>query len=798
MKILYCNKYNFAFSGTEAYLFNLMRLMRDAGHEVGLFSMANARGTRSEFDVGLVPNVDFKDAHMGLLSKIRAAAHAIYSLDARARLRQVIRDFKPDVAHVRNIYHHLSPSILWELKSQRIPVVYHLNDFKLLCPSYNMVAHGRACERCRANRFWSIVSEDCYHGGAASALVLAGEAYLHHWLRTYERCVDLFLAPSQFVKQKLIENGWKRDSIEVLPHFQALPEPCPDPPDGAPVLYFGRLSPEKGVADLIRAMRLVPQVRLWIAGEGPQREELEQLASHLGLLNVAFLGQLEGEAMTQAIAACQFSVLPSHAYETFGKTILESYACGRPVIASDLGSRRELVHHGETGLLYPVGDVEQLAAAIAFLAARPEMAAELGAAGRKAVRQHHSPAAHYRAMVAFYERLLLRRTAHHRQVRVAFIGGRGVVSRYSGIEAWYEQVGARLVQRGNSVTAYCRPYFTPDQPSHLGIRIVRIPAVRSKHLETFLHTLLATVIASFGPYDIVHYHALGPSLFSFLPRLMGKKTVVTVQGLDWQRKKWGRAAAAVLRIGERTAVRFPDATTVVSRTLQNYYMARHHAVTNYIPNGGVVRDKCQPRKILEWGLSPENYVLFLGRFSPEKNCRLLIAAFERLEGKVQLVLAGGTSYTDSYVTELRSHASERIRFLDWKSGEELDELLTNAMIFVLPSDLEGLSLALLDAMGAAVCPLTSDIPENREAVEGVGFTFRSGDTDDLAGMLQLLISDAPMRSQSAQGSRRRVLERYSWDHVALETERLYHRLLGQKTEATLPAVAANPGTRVGR
>src|SRR5712692_5079625 len=179
MKILYCNKYNFAFSGTEVYLFEVMELMRARGHEVALFSMADARGEPTEYDRYFVPHVEFKEGHPGLVERGKLAAHAIYSTEARNRLRGVIRDFQPDVAHVRNIYHHLSPSILWELKAQGVPVLYHLNDFKLLCPSYNMVARGRACERCKGGKFWNVVREGCYSGPPGAALMLAAEAYLH-------------------------------------------------------------------------------------------------------------------------------------------------------------------------------------------------------------------------------------------------------------------------------------------------------------------------------------------------------------------------------------------------------------------------------------------------------------------------------------------------------------------------------------------------------------------------------------------------------------------------------------------
>jgi glycosyltransferase involved in cell wall biosynthesis len=785
MRILYCNKYNFAFSGTEVYLFEAMELMRAQGHEVALFSMADARGKPTPYDRHFVPHTDFKSRHR-VIEQGRLMVHAIYSSDARERLRRLIEEFRPDVAHVRNIYHHLSPSILWELKSQGVPVIYHLNDFKLLCPSYNMVSNGHACERCRGGQFWRVVTEGCYPGRVGSGVVLAAEAYFHRWLHTYERCVDRFLAPSQFVKQKLVENAWDPARIDVLTHFQRLPEHQPQAPaPEAPILYFGRLSAEKGLTDLLRAMQRVPRIRLQIAGDGAQREELENLATRLGLANVEFLGHLVGSELDNAIAASRFTVLPSHAYETLGKSILESYAQGRPVVASDLGSRRELVDEGNTGLLVRPGDVDQLAGAISFLYDRPLLAAEMGVAGRELVRQRHSPDTHYLALNRLYEDL----AAAHRKpgdlaratkpkLQVAFIGGRGVVSKYSGIEAYYEEVGKRLAEMGHEVTVYCRTYFTPPRAEHRGMRIVRLPTIRSKHLETVVHTALSTVHVLFSPCNIVHYHALGPALFSFIPRLFGKKTVVTVQGLDWQRKKWGRLAAMVLRLGEQAAIRLPSATMVVSRTLEQYYRTRYDADTFYVPNGATVRERREVSHLHDWGLEPGNYILFLGRFSPEKNCHLLIEAYEKLNTTVKLVMAGGSSYSDAYIDSLRSHQSDHVRMLDWVSGEALDDLLTNAMLFVLPSDLEGLSLALLDAMGAGVCVLTSDIPENCEVVDGAGFTFKRGDIADLERMLRLLISDREVREFAATAARERVRERYLWPQIAQDIERAYWKLIG--------------------
>jgi len=363
-------------------------------------------------------------------------------------------------------------------------------------------------------------------------------------------------------------------------------------------------------------------------------------------------------------------------------------------------------------------------------------------------------------------------------LRVAFIGGRGVVSKYSGLETYYEEVGKRLAEMGHEVTLYCRTYFTPPMTTYNGMRLVRLPTIRSKHLETLIHTLLSTTHALTQPYDIVHYHALGAALFSFFPRLLGRKTVVSVQGLDWQRKKWGRFASAVLRLGERASAELPNATVAVSHALQQRYREIHGIESFYLPNGGVLRERTEPAKILEWGLQPGNYVLFLGRFSPEKGCHLLVEAFEQVDTDVKLVMAGAASYCDEYSRELRKHATERIRMLDWVSGATLDELLTNAMIFVLPSDLEGLSLALLDAMGAGLCVLTSDVPENREVVDGAGFTFQRGNATDLADRLRFLLANPSVREAAGRTAKRRIEEHYQWQSIAREVEKTYFQMMG--------------------
>jgi glycosyltransferase involved in cell wall biosynthesis len=207
------------------------------------------------------------------------------------------------------------------------------------------------------------------------------------------------------------------------------------------------------------------------------------------------------------------------------------------------------------------------------------------------------------------------------------------------------------------------------------------------------------------------------------------------------------------------------------------------ARTRYVANGAILRDKQSAVRINEMGLESGEYVLFLGRFSPEKNCHLLIDAFEQIDTPVKLVLAGGGRSSDPYSQQLRRHASDRIVLLDYVSGNTFDEVLTNAMLFVLPSDLEGLSLALLEAMGAGLCVLVSDIPENLELVGGAGFAFRRGDVADLTRMLALLVQADSLRADAGRAARKRIEEQYLWPKITKEIEAAYFEMLGRSTDA---------------
>jgi glycosyltransferase involved in cell wall biosynthesis len=384
-----------------------------------------------------------------------------------------------------------------------------------------------------------------------------------------------------------------------------------------------------------------------------------------------------------------------------------------------------------------------------------------------------------------------------RSLRIALIGARGIGSAYSGIETYYEEVGARLVSYGHEVLAYCRRHATPAGVDFRGVTPIFHRCLRTKHGETLTHTAAATADVLRRGVDLVQFHALGPSLFAALPRLAGARTVASIRGLDWQREKWGLVARTALRGCERLSYRLPDAVSVVSRTLQQHYRQAHGARTTWIPNGVTLEPSPPPREIRSLGLAGRDYILFMGRLSPEKGIEVLIDAWRPLADRVRLVVCGGSSYTDGYMERLRRSASPGVLFPGRVDGRLRAELYAHAAAFVLPSTMEGLSVALLEAMGHGACVITTDIPENRELVDGVGITFPVGDVVALSAALHGVLAVPERAAQLGWMAQRRVREGYTWDQVARRTEAFFYEVLDRpvsdaagRSEGQRPALGA--------
>ncbi len=373
------------------------------------------------------------------------------------------------------------------------------------------------------------------------------------------------------------------------------------------------------------------------------------------------------------------------------------------------------------------------------------------------------------------------------KLHIAMIGHKHVPSREGGVEVVVWELSKRLRDMGCEVDCLNRSGYHLKASDYEkipgkkgcyrdGIRIITVPTVRNPKYNAVIYAALATLRALFGRYDIIHFHAEGPCLFLWLPKLFGIRTVATVHGLDWQRAKWGNFASKMILLGEKTAVRHADEMIVLSRNVQEYFKKTYGRDTHYIPNGIFRPAKRDPKIITkEYGLKGDDYILTLSRLVPEKGLHYLIEAYRGIDADVKLVIAGGSGGARAYEDELRQLAGDdgRVIFTGFVSGEPLEELMSNAQIFCLPSDVEGMSVSLLEAMSYGNCCLVSDIAENLEVTGGMAESFAHGNTSALGESLKKLLSDAGLRKKYRSASADYILDRHNWDRMCADTEKLY-------------------------
>ena len=380
--------------------------------------------------------------------------------------------------------------------------------------------------------------------------------------------------------------------------------------------------------------------------------------------------------------------------------------------------------------------------------------------------------------------MAVKKNAGKKFLRIAYLGHKSIPSRQGGVEIVVEELAVRMAEYGCKVTVYNRSshhvggkeFDNSKLKTYKGIRMKYVPTIDKKGLAAMSSSFFAAIAAAFGRYDVVHFHAEGPCAMLWLPKLFGKRCVATIHGLDHKRTKWGKFASSYIMLGEKCAVKFADEIIVLSEDMQKYFMDTYNRKTMFIPNG-VNKPVIRKAEIIkrEFGLDKDDYILYLGRLVPEKGLRYLIDAFKNVKTNKKLVIAGGSSDTDNFAKELRklSKSDGRIIFTGFVQGDLLDELYSNAYIYVLPSDLEGMPLSLLEAMSYGNCCVVSDIPECTGVVEDKGVVFRKSDAEDLCNKLQELCLDDDMVQKYRTDAANFICSKYKWDTVARKTFELY-------------------------
>lgn len=368
--------------------------------------------------------------------------------------------------------------------------------------------------------------------------------------------------------------------------------------------------------------------------------------------------------------------------------------------------------------------------------------------------------------------------------KVAMIGHKRIPSREGGVEIVVDELSGRLVKRGFLVDAYNRSGYHVSGKEfdekrgkvYNGVKLITIPTFKSSKLNAIVYSFLATIRTLFGRYDVIHYHAEGPCAMLFIPKIFGIRVIATIHGLDWQRAKWGNFASKVLKFGEAMAAKHADEVIVLSKNVQEYFWKTYKRKTVYIPNG-IDKPQIREAKAItdRFGLEKDGYILFLARLVPEKGIHYLIKAFEKIETDKKLVIAGGNSHATEYVDMIRKLAAkdERIIFTGFVQGRELEELYSNAYVFVLPSDIEGMAISLLEAMSYGNCCLVSNISENIEVIADKAPTFKKGSVDSLRAQLAELIENEDMTARYKAVSSDFICNKYCWDDVVDRTIKLY-------------------------
>lgn len=359
-------------------------------------------------------------------------------------------------------------------------------------------------------------------------------------------------------------------------------------------------------------------------------------------------------------------------------------------------------------------------------------------------------------------------------MKIALLGTRGVPAAYSGFETCVEQLGSRLVQRGHHVTVYCRtPFITYPHPTYKGMELVKLPAIQNKYLDTLAHSFVSSLHALTRHYDAAIYFIAGNSPVTWIPRLIGTKTILNVDGLDWKREKWPKVAKLYIQFAEYLSTRLPNIAITDSYVVQRYYQQRFGYRAPYIAYGSDI-ERLPPGKYLQqFGLEPRNYILFVGRLVPENCAHHLVEAFQGLDTTMKCVIVGDAPYAEEYIAGLKQTSDQRVVFTGYCFGEGYRELGSNAYCFVETSGVGGTHPALLEAMAMGNCVIAHDTEENKETIGGAGLTYTGQEgAESLRRILRHLITQPSLVAAYRRLAETRARTVYSWEAVTDAYEQL--------------------------
>jgi len=379
-------------------------------------------------------------------------------------------------------------------------------------------------------------------------------------------------------------------------------------------------------------------------------------------------------------------------------------------------------------------------------------------------------------------------------MKIAFIGQKGIPAAAGGVEKHVENLATRLAEMGHEVFVYVRNNYTEKTLNeYRGVKLVHLPSISTKNLDTISYTFLATFHSLFQKYDIIHYQAIGPASLSFIPKMLKPKTTIisTFHCQDYFHQKWGWFARKYLKFGEWMTCKIPDKTIAVSKTLRSYALNKYCAKTSYIPNGANVTYNSSTKALDRWNLKDKKYIVSVGRLIKHKGNQYLIEAFKKLEdtnrlpNNFKLVIVGNGFHTEKYVRDLHKISENRksIIFTNSQTGATLEQLFSHAYLFVQPSESEGLSISLLEAMGYGIAPLVSDIPENIEAIGKCGFSFHTRSKENLEEKLAYLLNKSKEVEKIGKLAKDKVQKEYNWDSIAKKTLKIYES--NQKLQSKL-------------